>query len=222
MKIGQLTEVIYRFQNEGRVNSTALTFKKPDILQMVKMAYSNITRLLAYEARKMNDGREYYFYSSELSIKSFPLSDADTRGMRRIDMSSEDLYMLPKNEHIPNVYPVGCGDPGRAITQVEPGEENFYIGDSKFDFFEFFVVKGMGLNTYHLPPCVKKLEVESTFDRPDINIPLDIGYNISTQILGITMRIPGFVGKDTDNSFSSPQTVQLKNRLQQQQEPTLT
>lgn len=219
MTLTQLSEVIFRFYSEGRISSTGLSFKKADILQMSKMAYSNITRLLAYEARKMNDGREYYFYSSELSIKKFTLSPADSRGMRRADLTGEDLYMLPKNEHFTNVYPVGCHESiGDTLTQVEPGEENFYIGNSKFSDFEFFVVKGMGVNTYHLPPCVTGLEIESTFDRPGINIPLDIGFNISQQVLGMTLRIPGFIGKETDNSFQTPQAIQLKNRLTQQEQ----
>lgn len=220
MIISQLAEVIWRFYNDGRVSSTGVTITEADILQMVKMNYSNMQRLLYYESKKVNDGDEYYFYSGILSVKRFPLSEANMKGMRRADMSGVETYRLPKNSHITNVYPVGCSENEGDFeaTQVAPGEENFYAGDPDMSFFRFFVLKGQGVNTYNLPPCVKSIDVEATFDDPKMDVPLDICFNIANQILGLTLRIPGFLGKSTDNSFESPQMIQMRNRLQAQQD----
>lgn len=221
MIITQLSEIVWRFYQDGRAASTAQSFTEADILQMCKLAYSDMMRQLYYASKKLNDGDEYYFYSGILSVKRFKLSDANMKGMRRADMSGVEIYRLPKNSNFTTVYAVGCSDnDGEALTQVQPGEEVFYEGNSEFSLFKFYVPKGQGINTYNLPPCVKALDVETTFDDPKMEVSLDIGYNIAQQILGVTLRIPGFAGKETDNSFSPPHAIQLKNRLAaQQQEP---
>lgn len=220
MIIKQLSEVIFRFYNDGRVSSTGITFTESDILQMAKMAYANMQRLLYYESKKAGDGDEYYFYSGILSIKRLALSDANSKRMRRLDMAGIETYRLPKNSHLTNVYPIGCaGEEGDFVsTQVAPGEENFYIGDPELSFFKFHVLKGQGINTYNWPSCVKYGDVESTFDDPEMDVPLDIGFNIASQILDRTLRIPGFTGKSTDNSFETPTMIQLRSRLQAPQD----
>lgn len=223
MIIKQLAEVIFRFYNDGRVSSTGITFTEADILQMAKMAYANMQRLLYYESKKDGGGDEYYFYSGILSVKRFPLSDANSKGMRRLDMTGIETYRLPKNSHLTNVYPIGCtGEEGDFVsTQVAPGEENFYAGDPELSFFKFHVVKGQGINTYNWPGCVRSADVESTFDDPAMDVPLDICFNVASQILDRTLRIPGFTGKSTDNSFETPTMIQLRSRLQQQQDQQL-
>jgi hypothetical protein len=134
-------------------------------------------------------------------------------------MSKEDLYRLPKNSDSIIVYPVGCnGTEGVGeLTQVQPGEEVFYAGNADFKFYRFYVYKGKGIDTYNLPPCAKSIDVEATFDDADIDIPLDIAFEISSDILGISLRIPGFAGKGIDNSFEPPKSEQLRRQLQQAQ-----
>jgi hypothetical protein len=217
MKLKQLGEIVFRFYNEGRVNVTQLTLKEADILQYCRIAFANIMRQLYYANKKMNDGDEYYFSSPVLDIKKFALTEPNAVGMRRADMSAFDLYRLPKNSHIPNVYPVGqgCGtqDVGE-ITQVQPGEENFYLGP-EFSDFMFYVVKGRGINTYHVPSCIKEVDVEATYDNDNVEVSDDIAFDVANQVLGVALRIPGFVGKDTDNPYLPPQSIQLKRAIQQ-------
>jgi hypothetical protein len=223
MILKQLGEVIWSFYNEGRASATNQTLKKADMLQYARTAYGNIMRQIYYAGKKMNDGNEYYFLSPALDIKNFVLSDANGVGMRRADMSAFDLYRLPKNDHITNVYPVGqgCGteDIGE-ITQVQPGEENFYLGP-EFSDFMFYVVKGRGINTYHVPPCIKNVDIEAPYDNDNVDVSLDIAFDVANQVLGVALRIPGFVGKDTDNPYLPPQSVQLKRALQQQPDTTV-
>lgn len=220
MIITQLSEVIWRFYNDGRVSSAGITFTEADILQMVKMGYANMQRLLSYEARKTAEGDEYYFYSGILSIKRFALSPLNSKGMRRLDMMGVETFRLPKNAHITNVYPVGCsgGEADFISTQVSPGEENFYAGDPDMSFFRFHVLKGQGINTYNWPMCATSGDVESTFYDPTMDVPLDICFNVASQILDRTLRIPGFTGKSTDNSFETPTMIQFRSRLQAPQD----
>ncbi|SRR5712692_5706333 len=223
MILKTLGEITWRFYNEGRSSATNQTLKELDILQYCRIAFANIVRQLYYANKKMNDGDEYYFSSPVLDIKTFDLSDPNGVGMRRADMSEFDLYRLPKNSHIPNVYPVGqaCGteDVGQ-ITQVQPGEENFYLGP-EYEAFMFYVVKGRGINTYHVPPCIKKVDVEATYDNDKVDVSDDIAFDVANQVLGVALRIPGFLGKDTDNPYLPPQSIQLKRALQQQPDSTV-
>ena len=219
MKLKQLSEVIWRWHQSGRAKVVAQTLTEADIMQYAKSALSAMMRQQYLVSRKMNDGEEYYYYSQILSIKSFPLSDTDARGMRRADMGDVDLYRLPKNMHFTNIYPIGdgCmgGDGSLELTQVMPGEENFYLSGD-YDFFTFYVVKGKGINTYHLPPCIKSLDIETTYDSPDIDVSLDQAMDVANVVLGVSLKMKGFPIKIVDNEFN-PQATELKRRLEEQQ-----
>ena len=210
MQLSQLSEVIFNFYEQGRIKAVNTSFSKADIEQYAKMSYGNLMRQLYYANRNSNDGAEYYFYSSILDIKRFNLSDANSKGMRRADMGDIDLYKLPKNAHFANVYFVGC-EQGEAITQVAPAEENFYLSPD-FSSFKFYVVKGRGINTYNLPPCVKAVDIETTYDNPDIDVPLDICYDVANAVLGGMLRMPSFMNKDVDNPYTIEQ-ANLRQRL---------
>lgn len=219
MTLKQLSEVLIRFYNVGRQKSTAVTLTEADMMQYAKAALSGMMRQQYMVSKKMNDGEEYYFYSQILSIKRFQLTDTDNRGMRRADMGDVDLYRLPKNMHFTNIYPIGdgCigGDGSLELTQVSPGEENFYLGGD-YDFFKFYVVKGKGVNTYHLPPCIKSLDIETTYDSPDIDVSLDQAMDVANIVLGVSLKVKGFPVKVVDNSMD-PNVLELKRRLQEQQ-----
>jgi hypothetical protein len=219
MKIKQLTDVIWETYQEGRPKSTAQTFSKRDILQQVTLAYGAIIRQRYLESKKTNDFGEvdYSITSPILDIKEFKLSDPNTIGMRRADMNAFDLYRLPNNGHITNIYPIGgnCGSEeiGK-ITLVKNGEEKFYT-NSKFSFFLYAVVVGRGLNIFNLPACVTKVGVETTYNSDDIDVTLDIGFEIANHVLGTVLKIPGFLNKVIDNSYSPPQ-LEVRTRMQQQ------
>ena len=219
MILKQLQEVIWRYYQEGRAKATSQELKLADIGQMVRMGLSNQMRSLYYENLKLNDGNEYFFKSPLLSTIVFPLSDADITGMRRADMSSFDVYRLPKNSHITNAVPLGTGcngnDGSMQMTQVQPGEENFYLSP-EFKFFKFYVVKGRGINTYNLPPCITNVGVESTFDSDLLDISLDIAFDIANQVLGVSLKLKQFPVKILDNSYN-PNASELRRRLEETQ-----
>src|ERR1700744_3090343 len=155
-----LSDVVYQFYERGRPLATAKTYDREDIAMMVRMGVSNKMIQNYYATKKLNEGDEYYITSALLSVQRFKLCPPDSRGMRKADMSDFDVFRLPKNAHIINVYPVGCkGTESKSISMVQPGEEYFYQ-DAKFKSFEFGVPKGRSINTYHLPPCVTDLDVE--------------------------------------------------------------
>ena len=219
MRIKQLGEVIWKFYYDGRPKSTAQTLSKADILQMCILSYGEIVRQKYYDSKKQDEYNQpdYSFLSPILTVQRFGLEDVnDITGMRRADMSKFDLVRLPKNAHITNVYPVGSDCQGQAvgeITQVSPGEENFYLTPD-FASFLFFVVKGRGLNTYHVPPCVKSVEVETSYVTDDFDVSLDIGYEIAMTVLTVGGKVNGVPIKILDNNYS-PQPREVKRRLEE-------
>lgn len=218
MIIGQLSEVIWVFYQDGRVQSTHQNLKKEDILQYAKMALSNMLRQLYYSNKRLQDGDEYYASAPLLSVINFKLSE-EKHGKRRVDMSEFDLYRLPKNSHIVSIFPVGCSERQTSLSQVQPGEEYFYQSPT-FKDFQYYVEKGRGVDVYNLPECINSVDIESTFDTDEIDVSLDVAFDVANQVLGVTLRIPEFMGKDVDNSFSPSQRL-LKQRIAPQEESTI-
>jgi len=217
MKIKQLTEVIWKFYSDGRPKATAQTLSRPDIMQMCLLSFADLMRNQYYKSKQMDEfgQADYSFLSPILSIKRFPLSDANGVGMRRADMGDFDLLRLPKNTHFTNIYPVGTdcnGDMIGDITQVSPGEENFYLSPD-FSSYQFFVVKGRGVNTYHVPPCIKEIDIETTYSSDDIDIAMDIAYQVAVTVLSVGVKVNGVPIKLLDNNYA-PQSREIKEKLQ--------
>lgn len=218
MILTQVNELIYRMYQAGKANAKMKTLLKQDIGQMVRQAaaanfrqqYLMSTILVAGKKVSVsNESPDYWFYSPLLTVKRFDLTEPTINGMRRADMTGYDLYRLPRNSHFTNLYPVadGCGNQEVGeITQVSPAEENFYQSP-KFNLFQFFVVKGKGLNIYHLPPCVNAIDIETTYDNEDVDITTDIAFEVSTEVL---QKIFG-INKETGQSQLRLQE-EFKNR----------
>jgi len=216
MIIGQLSEVIYVLYNNGRVSATNKALSSQDVHELVKMTIGTILKRNYYNNRKTNDGSELAQLSSILSLKRFPLSEATDVGKRFADLGNTDLYILPRNSHITNVYPIGCGfEQGATIPQVQAGEENFYI-TPEFNFYKFFVVKGKKIDTYHIPDCVKEIEIEASFNDDEVDISLDVCYEVSMEVLGVVLKLPDYQ-TDIDNPYSAAQK-ELKQRFVQQKQ----
>lgn len=218
MIIKQLSEVIHKFANAGRPKVTAQTVDKASITQMVMLALGNVLRQRYYESKKLNEygQADYSAISPILGTIEFQLSEPNTAGMRRADMSKYDLYRLPNDAHITNMYPIS-GDCGSEeigkISLVEPGEERFYQGE-EFSFFLYAVVKGRGVNFFNLPICVSAVGIETTYNSDDVDVNFEVGEEIANHILGVVLRIPGFTGKVIDNPYSPPQ-IDLRKQLKQ-------
>jgi hypothetical protein len=217
MILETVSDVIYEFYERGRPLATAKTYGREDISMFVRMALSSKMVRNYYDSKKLNEGDEYYITSALLSVKRFSLSDADARGARNVDMSEFDLYRLPQNAHVTNAYPVGCsGSDGRPVPILRPGDEKFYT-KTKFKSFKFGIPKGRSIYFYHIPPCVKSFDIESTFDSNKVDISLDVAYDISREILGVMLNVPFFIGKNPEDTYSQPH-AQLRQRLTQQQD----
>lgn len=195
MRIEQLVEVCWRWYQNGRAYANDQRLLEADMSQKVKLLFADTMRQRYYESKRSDayNQADYSFSSPVLSIKRFILSEADIIGKRRVDMSEFDLYRLPGNSHITNIYPYsekGCGnDEVGEITLVAPGEENFYVKNPDLKEFKFGVIKGRGLDTYNIPPCVTGLDIESTYDVKDVDIDMSIGSLIIDQILNVSLGI---------------------------------
>ena len=192
MKISSLTELTWRLYQNGKAFANKQNIIKADIQQKVKLLFADAIRQRYYESKKLDEfGQpDYSFTSPILDIKRFPLSDEGEQIFRRCNMGEYDLYRMPNNAHFTNVYPVGeCGtDELGEITQVSPGEENFYVNDPDISEM-FFVVKGRGINLYNVPPCVKSLDIETTYDVEDADVDKSIASSIVDQILNVALAI---------------------------------
>ena len=221
MIIKQLSEIVRKAANAGRPKVTAQSIDKATITQMVMLSLGNVLRQRYYESKKLSEfGKpDLSAVSPMLGTIEFPLSDPNTIGMRRADMSCYDLYRLPNDAHITNIYPIS-GDCGSnevgLISLVEPGEERFYL-TSDFSFFKFGVVKGRGINLYHLPYCVSGVGIETTYNSSEVDVSFEIAEEIALQVLGVVLKIPAFSNKVIDNSYSPPQ-VDLRRELLQNRE----
>lgn len=218
MKIKHLTEVVWKFYSDGRPKATAQTLNKADIMQMCLLTFADQMRTQYIKSKAADEFNEadYAFTSPILDIKRFKLSDANGVGMRRADMGEFDLMRLPKNAHFTNLYPVGSdcqGDLVGDITQVNPGEENFYLSPD-FSSYQFFVVKGRGVNTYHVPPCIKEIDIETTYSSDDMDISTDLAYTVAMIVLGTAIKVNGVPIKLLDNNYS-PQPREVKHKLQE-------
>lgn len=214
------------YQDMGRPKASAKTYSIAALGQMVRLGYNNRARDLYYQNLKLGKGPEYYFYSGLLSFQVFDLSDPNSRGVRSVDLSKVDIFRLPKNDNFTNFYPVGeCGTglDNFEITQVSPGEENFYTGPD-FSNFRFCVLKAMRMDFFNVPGCVNKIEIESTFDNKkdeEIDIPMDIAFDICFQILGWEIKFKQISHvKSNDNNYQ-PEALELRRRLEEQANKTV-
>jgi hypothetical protein len=209
MKLNNVTEVVWRWYQDGNASTKKQTLRQPDIEQAVTMGYANVMRDIFYASKKGREsgGDEYYFYSGDLTIREFDLTEADIQGMRRA-LIPDEVARLPRNADITNVYPIGtCNGLNGEITQVQPGEENFYLS-ADFKDFLFFVQKGRGVNTYHLPPCVKKIAVERIYITADMEISIDVAFDIMKVVIQLLFGVKGTWDKDQ---------IELRKRLEQQE-----
>jgi len=201
MRLNELSETIWAAYQSGSPDVKKQTFHQQDIAQMVKMAAGNAFRELYYASKQESGYREpdYFFSSPLLQVKRYELPEPNIIGLRRADMSADDLYRLPRNSHFVNVYPYSeksCGNEEVGeITQVAPGEENFYINDPNFKWVKFYVVKGRGLNTYNIPICVTHIEVEATFDDEEADISLDVAWTVASSVLARVLQTNDATGE---------------------------
>lgn len=198
MKLDTLANIVWGFYSNGNPDADIQDDRidEATIMQMCKMSAANNIRQQYLYGQRIVPGRrlvqappqerEDYFVSPLLSIEDFELTDADEMGMRRADMGEFDLYRLPENNHFENIYMTNgaCGGlRTNKITLVRNGEEKFYAGKRYFKSFVFASVVGRGLNTFNVPPCVTSITVETTYDKPDADISLDIAFDTATEVL---------------------------------------
>lgn len=206
MKLVALSELIWKYYQDGRPKADKQKLSQVDIRQMARTSAANNFRQQYIFGQKIYPGRrlqappeekEYYFISPLLSVRRFELTATDRQGMRRADMGEFDLYRLPKNVHFENIYMVnGACDGMRTniITIVQNGEEKFYVGKPDFKSFIFASVVGRGLNTFNVPPCVTSIDVETTFDNDEIDISLDVAFDVCVEVLRSSIEVEEFTG----------------------------
>lgn len=216
MTVDQLSEVVWQFFEGGRPSASNQTLEQDDIQQMCFMQSAAQLKMRFYETRKLDEGEKTDFIGGMLGVRTYPLSEATIQG-KRVATYKEEVMRLPRNSDVTNVYPVNSNctqSIGNTITQVQPGEENFYANDTDLKFFMFFVQKGKEIVTYNIPSCIEKIEVERIYTTTDLDVPLDIAYDVATNILGVTLKVRGFI--PTEDNSADGNRNQLRYQLEQQ------
>lgn len=215
MKIKSLVEVVWKYYDNGRPSATNRTLREADIRQMVLMETAYQLKMSFFDSRNNQDDNKTDFIGGILSTKIYDLSEPDTLG-KRVAVYDDEVMRLPKNIDIPNIKMVGegCTQPvSGEVTQVQPGEENFYIYNPDLSSFIFYVQKGNKYETYHIPPCVKQIEVERIYTYENIDIPLDISNAVAAKVLDISLGIRGFI-PIADNSQDGNRN-QIRYKIEQ-------
>lgn len=192
-----LTELCFRYYSAGNPDASKLTIRKQDIEQYIKIKFADLMRQRYYESKQGDDFNrpDFTIVSPILSFLRFQLSEATIIGKRTLSMAGSNLYRMPNNSHITNLYPVagegGCGNAEVGeITQVNPGEENFYINNSDLKSFQFFVQKGSNIDTYNVPPCIIAIDMEATFDvGEETDIDNSMAVVIADHVLGVSLGV---------------------------------
>lgn len=216
MKVEQLAEVVWQLFEGGRPTATNQTLEQDDVRQIVYMQAAYQLKMRFYESRKMNDGEKTDFIGGLLGVRQYDLSEADIRGKRSVTYN-EEVMRLPRNSDVTNVYMVASNcneDVSGIVTQVQPAEENFYMNDPDLGFFKFYVQKGNKIDTYNIPDCIEKIEVERVYTTDDLEVPLDIAYEVATNVLGVTLKVRGFI--PTEDNPSDGNRNQLRYQLEEQ------
>lgn len=208
MILKTVAEVAWKYYSDGKPSANKQKLSEGDMRQMVRMAAANNFRQLYLFGQKIIPGKkliappeegDYYFTSPLLSVKRFELPEADNMGMRRADMQEFDLYRLPHNAHFENIYMVNgtcAGLKTNVLTLVANGEEKFYAGKSRFRSYIFGSIVGRGINTFNVPPCIKKIDVETTYDSDDIDVTLDVAFDVVNEVLRLSLEIEQVSGDD--------------------------
>jgi hypothetical protein len=196
MLLNQITEVAWRFYQNGKALADKQDLTKADIKQELKMLIATEIRTQYIQSKQLSDFEryDYTFVSPLLSVKRFTLTDPlDITGKRSVSLGNLDLLRLPHNAHLTNVYPFAENCAGTDmvgdITQVNLGEENFYINNPDLSFVPFMVLKGRTIDVYNLPSCVKALDIETTYDLDDkMDFPLEIASNAVQTMIGFLTK----------------------------------
>lgn len=220
MKVIQLSEIIWQLYDGGRPTATNQTLEQDDIQQMVYLKSADQLKLRFYESRKIDEGEKTDFIAGMLGVRKYDLSDANIKG-KRSALYNDEVMRLPRNMDVTNIYTLASncnGDIGNTITQIQPGEENFYINDDDLKSFMFFVQKGNSIDTYNIPPCIEEIEVERIYTTDDLDIPQDLAYEVAINILGVTLKVRGFI--PTEDNQSDGNRNQLRYQLEQADKKT--
>lgn len=190
---------------------------RDDFIQLAKMAAGTIMRKLYYEERQ--NAQHYWFFSADILTKEFELGKADSKGRREIVIKSADsknlfssVVRLPNGMGIFSIRPTGDipENVPDHIARAEPGSEWLYRGRA-YEGKPFWIPKGERVVFFNLDDCIKKVEVDGIFNLDDLDIPIDIAFDVVNAVLGLTLKVAGFPIDKTNNN--DPNLLNIKSKL---------
>lgn len=207
MTLSEVNNIAFTLFN-GKNKVTNLVITETKLLPTTKLAYANVMRNLW-----LKFGNSYYYFTNNLKPIQYNLSEVDCNGKRRVDFGDTSYISLPQNMHLFRIEAItGAGCYCSTITFVMPGEDYFYRG-AEFASFPYAVAIGDGVDTYHIPNCIKKVTILGVSDDPDVNIPQDIAWDVLRQVLALILDIKKYPQKTIDDYGSALQELIKDQKL---------
>jgi hypothetical protein len=204
-RVAALIESIYY---NGRVKSEKkLDFK--DFLEHARYAHGAIMRKLYYEMKNAGEKPVTYF-SQVAELRTYDVSEADARGRRRVEI--ENALVLPRGLGIISVDSAADEKCDVHFHQTKAGSDWLYQG-AEYEDTPMYSLRSGGVVLRGAPDGLKQVEVLAVLNDTEIDIPLDVAFDIVNSVLGVDLKVAGFpVDKTTDQN---PNVVTVKQRLAQ-------
>lgn len=207
MTLSDITNIAWTLFN-GKNKTSNLVITETKLEPVVKLAYANVMRNLW-----LKFGNSYYYFTNNLKPIEYSLGDVECNGKRRIDFGNHSYISLPMNMHLFRIEPItGGGCSCRGISFVMPGEDYFYRGP-EFANYPYAVGIGDGVDTYHIPNCIKKVSILGVSDDPDVNVPQDIGWDVLRQVLSLILDVKKYPTKTIDDYGNALQELIKDQKL---------
>lgn len=209
--VAQVIELLY-YNGVVKVNQglTEETF-----MAYAKQALSRVIRDIWWTLKANGEREEYDFISDMLSSLSFEIKNK--KDNRIIDLSEVSFIHLPDNGHIFELIPISdTSCDCETIVPAPTGSAKFYKSID-FEGFPFYEVRSKEIRLYHVPECIKEVEltglIEREFMDEELIVPYDIAFDIVNQVLGVVLKLKTypFDKNDADN----PINAELNNQLKQ-------
>lgn len=209
MNIELLADIIQEFYYSGRVKSDR-KLKREDFVQLSRIAHGNVLRNLFKEPAIARQYMQYYGQHTDSQI--FTVSEKQENGKRIIEIPKEkEMLRLPNGVGIFSVRSLST-EKCSAVTFVRKilGTDWLLCGED-FEDVQTFAIKRNVIELDGAPDCMKEAEVTGIFSDENIDIPVDIAFDIFNLVIGQSLKVAGFPVDKHDNQ--NPNYKEIEARI---------
>lgn len=217
MKLSVTADIITAVYYNGRPKSTADKLDRRDFFQFALASAGSIIRKIFYEEREVNDGDVTAFIASMVDVKALKIE----KGKLGIRYLEEEIFILPKNMGILNIWPIilckedqdpddGEIDYSNAFARLQTGSE-FIFTDEVIEDIGVMGFSSRGSKAIlRCPKDMTYVAVQAMFKQDDYDLPESIAREIINDVLGPTLKVAGFPIDMTQNGNPNVELVNQK------------